>query len=187
MNLKSLLLFTGILLLTSNTFLTHLSTISENVGKSKVLLPKYSFLNSKDETCLECEDFISNALNKYTIPTINKEFQHFLTCSRESVVNRHDSSVIDTVYTFSNPSNKIQIYRANQQDFIFVFDVTDSVFNLSGNVRPGMKKEAFLQKFHLTGIVNDKVKIFNSEGSMGFVFYFTNNRLKRINSYLYLD
>jgi hypothetical protein len=99
----------------------------------------------------------------------------------------HDTTVTDTVYTFSNQANQIQIYRANQNDFIFTFNVTDSVFMLTGNIKPGMQKDDFMQKFHLMNMTNNKVKIFNSEGNMGFVFYFERNKLKRINSYLYID
>jgi hypothetical protein len=133
------------------------------------------------------EDFVADALNDYTIAMINKEFSSVLKCSKESVVNRHDPAVIDTIYTFSNPQNKIQIYRANQDEFIITFDVTDSLFNLAGNIKPGITKDVFSRKFNITEPVNSKVQIANSESSMKFMFYFENERLKRINSYLYLD
>ena len=133
------------------------------------------------------EDFVSNALNNYTIAVINKKYLNILHCSKEAVVNRHDASVTDTIYTFSNAENKIQIYRAKENDFIFTFEVKDSIFNLSGNIKPGITKETFSRKFKINEDIDNKVQIFNSEGTMRFMFYFENNRLKRINSYLYLD
>jgi hypothetical protein len=103
------------------------------------------------------------------------------------VINKYNSSVIDTIYTFSNNENKILIYRAKQNDFIFIFDVTDSKLKLTGNIKPGMTKDLFSQKFHITEKINNKVQIANSQGTVRFMFYFENNMLKRINSFLYLD
>ncbi len=187
MILKNIFFLCLLLVLSSFNFIKLDKSIIFGNDATFVYQSKYSFSDSRDLTCFECEDFISNALNNYTIATINKEFLSLLNCTKELVVNKHDSATIDTVYTFSNSKNKIQIYRANQNDFIFTFDVTDPVFNLKGNVKPGMTKDDFLRKFRITETKNNKVKISNSEGNMGFVFYFENSRLKRINSYLYLD
>jgi hypothetical protein len=95
--------------------------------------------------------------------------------------------VIDTIYTFSNSRNKIRIYRARHNDFVFVFDVTDPQFKLAGNISPRMTKELFIQKFHLTQTISDKVQISDSEGTMKFIFYFKNKRLNRIESLIYID
>lgn len=148
-----------------------------------------NFLFSDSDTIasFECENFVSNALNNYTIATISNEYVEILNCFTEPIKNSHDSEVVDTIYTFSNPDNIIQIYRSNHADFIFTFDVTDSLFMLTGNIGPGMTKDLFFQKFHITKISNDNVQILNSEGSVSFMFSFQNNRLKRINSYSYLD
>ena len=175
------------MILSSFNFIKLDKSLLFNDEETILYQSKYSFTLPGDLTCFECEDFIYNALNNYTITTINKEYLSLLNCTKEIVVNRYDSVVIDTVYTYSNPTNKIQIYRANLNDFIFTFDVTDPVFNLKGNVKPGMTKDDFLRKFHITAAINNKIKISNAEGNMGFVFYFQNSRLKRINSYLYLD
>jgi hypothetical protein len=147
----------------------------------------YSFTDSSKVDYYESEDFVSNALNNYTIATIDQKYRSILNCSKEPVHNRHDSIIVDTIYTFSNTTNKIQIYKAKENNFIFTFDVTDSLFKLTGNIRPGITKEIFARKFHIIEKLNDKVQIVNSEGSMRLMFYFKNNRLNRINSYLYLD
>lgn len=148
---------------------------------------KFSNSDSKQVFYFECDDFVSDALTKYTIELINRKFLNKLNCTKEFVHNIHDSKVIDTIFTFSNPDNVIQIYRTKQVELIFSFDVTDPVFELSGNVKPGMTKEDFSRKFLIKDPFKDKVQIINSEGNMGFLFYFEGNRLKRINSYLYID
>jgi len=187
MNLKNLI-FIFIILVVTNCNSKKLDKSSASVDEDTMLFhSNFSFTDSSEVANFECEDFVSDALNNYTIAIINKEFKGILNCSKESVVNRHDSAVIDTIYTFSNAENKIQIYRAKENDFIFTFDVTDSIFKLTGNIKPGMTKENFIRKFNITETVNNKVQIANSEGSMRLMFYFENNRLKRINSYLYLD
>lgn len=148
---------------------------------------KFLFSDSDHVASFECEDFASNALNNYTIASIHETFLHILRCTQEPMHNKHDSLVIDTIYTFSNPENQIQIYRAQQNDFVFTFDVTDPIFILAGDIRPGITKEEFSRTFHITETIGNQVQIANNEASMRFMFYFENNLLKRINSYLYLD
>jgi len=147
----------------------------------------FSILTSGDVAYFECEDFVDNALNNYSIEVFSHDFKKTLKCSKEFVVNRHDTSVVDTVYSFSNSKNKIQIYRALHNDFIVTFDVTDAMFKLKGDIKPGMTKTDFFRKFNLTESINNKVQIVNSDGSMNFMFFFENHSLKRINSLLYLD
>jgi hypothetical protein len=148
---------------------------------------RFLFSDSSQVAYFECDDFVSDALANYTIATITGKYSDLLHLTQERVVNRHDSTVIDTIYTFSNPGNKIQIYRAKQNEFLFTFQVRDSLFNLMGDVKTGMSKDAFSFKFNITEPIVDKVQMANSEDSMRFIFYFEKNRLMQINSYLYLD
>ncbi len=148
---------------------------------------KFSYTDSSRTAFFVSENFASDALNNYTVPMISNEYLGILSLSKEPVINKHDSTIVDTIYTFSNPGNKIQFYRTSENDFITTFDITDSIFRLTGNVKPGMTKDIFLLKFKITESTTDKVQISNSEGSMRFMFYFENNKLKRIKSYLYLD
>jgi hypothetical protein len=186
-NINNLFSVAIILILISCNFL-KLNKSSKSIDENKILFnSKYLHTDSSGFTFFVCEDFVSNALNDYTIATINKDYLNILKCSRESVINSHDHAVVDTVYTFFNSGNKIQIYRAKQNDFIFTFNVTDPIFKLTGNIKPGMAKELFSRNFNITVPTNNKVQIVNSEGSMRLMFYFENNILKRINSYLYLD
>jgi hypothetical protein len=201
MNLKNILLLILILILTDCNLIKHskspVAVVKDNsipekpktpVVEDKILFhAKFSSIDSNKIERFECEEFVSNALNNYTIAKINKEFLTSLVCTKKSIFNRHDPAVVDTIYTFSNPENNIQFYRAKQNDFIFTFDVTDSKFILKGNVKPGITKDFFMRKFQITEAIDNKVQIVNSEGTMRFIFYFENNMLKRISSYLYLD
>ena len=124
------------------------------VDKNEILF--HSQISSKEPSLIanyESEDFVSNALNNYSIATINKEYR-FLKCTKESVVNIHDPSIIDTIYTFSNSENKIQIYRSKQKDIIFTFDVTDSRLVLAGNVKTGINEDLFSRKFNIAKTIN---------------------------------
>jgi hypothetical protein len=155
--------------------------------KNKQFHAKFLFSDSGEVAYFECEDFASEALNKYTIAEISQEFRHILNCTKKPTFNRHDADVIDTIYTFSNPHNQIQIYRAKQNDFIFTFNVSSPIFDLTGNIRPGITKNAFSRKFHIAKPANNAVQIASANGNIQFMFYFENNRLKRINTYWYLD
>jgi hypothetical protein len=186
-NLRNVFFIVVILGLISCNFL-KLHKSSKSIDESNILFhSKYLHTDSSGFAFFVCEDFVSDALNDYTISSINKKYLNVLKCSTESVKNSYDHAVVDTIYTFSNSGNKIQIYRAKQNDFIFTFNVTDPIFKLTGNIKPGMTKEVFSRNFDITVPINNKVQIVNSEGSMRLMFYFENNILKRINSYLYLD
>jgi hypothetical protein len=187
MYLKKIFYLSVILVLASCSFIKH-GKSSASVDEGTILFrSKFLFTDANQVAHFECDDFVSDALNNYTIAKINKEFIGFLDYAKEPVVNKYDPAVTDAIYTYSNAYNKIQIYRAKQNDFIFTFDVTDSRFLLKGNIKPGMTKDDFSRIFHITEIVKNKVQIINSEATSWFMFYFDNNRLKRINSYLYLD
>ena len=161
MDLKYLVISIAILLSTSNTFLKHFSTPGSIVERTTLFQPENSFFDVKNEASFENEEFISNALENNTIAKLNGDYVRFLKCSKESVINRHDSAIIDTVYTFSNRTNKIQIYRSKQKDIIFTFDITDSKIILTGNIKTGMSKDIFSKKFQITK--NTKVIIVKSK------------------------
>ena len=186
MDLKYRFWIVVILVLTSCSFVSPEKS-SKSMDDSKLFHSNYAFTDSSQVANFECEEFVSDALNNYTIASVSKEFVNLLACTKELVVNKHDSALIDTIYTFSNTQNKIQIYRAKQNEFIFTFDVRDSLFKLPGKIKPGISKQFFTHQFQITETIGNKVQLFNSEGNMRFLFYFENNTLTRINSYLYLD
>jgi len=185
-NIKNLFFLSMIMVLASCNHLKLDKSTAPLDENPTVYHSKFSSIDSNQVANYESEDFASTALNNYTIAKISKEFS-FLKCTKESVVNSYDSSVIDTIYTFSNRNNKIQIYRAKHNDFIFTFNVTDSKFKLNGNIKPGITKELFSRKFSITEAINNKVQIVNSNRTIMFMFYFESNRLIRISSDLYLD
>jgi hypothetical protein len=189
---KSICLKSTILLL---TLLSFASCASAKVLISPVIVtenttsfhPKYLFTDSNNVAYFECEKFVNNALNNYTIALINEMHHSLLICSKTKVTNQYDPAITDTIYTFANAKNKIQIYRSIQADYILTFNVTDSLFILTGDIMPGMTKDLFLHHFQLTETTNNNILIANSEGSVKFMFHFRNNRLKRINTFLYLE
>jgi hypothetical protein len=79
------------------------------------------------------------------------------------------------------------VYRARHDDFFYLFEVTNSKFKLTGDIKTGMSKEVFRRKFNITESIDDEIQLTNSEGNSGFLFYFKRNTLKRITADLYLD
>jgi hypothetical protein len=132
------------------------------------------------------DDFVSEALNNYTVISLTKKYR-FLKSYRKPVTNTYDSTVTDTIYTFSDSKNTIEIYRAKHRDFIFTFDVTSSKLGLHGNIKPQMKKSTFFQIFSITQTTANTIQIADSDGTSRFLFYFEKNKLKRITGFLYLD
>ena len=142
---------------------------------------------SSDVVFLESQNYVSEALNQYSIEIFKNKFSYLLNCSLEPIANWHDPTVIDTIYTFANPKNEIKVYRASHQDFIYLFNVTNRVLKIKENIGPGMKKDLFFQKFQIPESNKNIVQISNPEGNMTILFYFENNRLRKINSQSYLD
>jgi hypothetical protein len=184
---KCFVIISAILVCAGCTIFKHNKSSNLTEKDNITFYSKYSYTDSSNVAYFECENFVSDALNNYSIAIINKEYLKVLNCKKEIVINKYDSAVKDTIYTYSNPHNLIQIYRAKQNDFVFTFDITDSIFKLRGNIKAGMTKEAFLQKFHITKPIMNKVQLANLEGSMRLMFYFENNKLQRVKSYIYLD
>jgi len=135
----------------------------------------------------ECTNFANNALNNYSIETLENKKFNFLKQSKRTVANMHQPELNDTIYTFADKANKIQIYRALQSDIIYEFDVTHTKLKLYGNIGPGMTKIEFANKFKIQNLIKNKIQIGNSDDTQIFTFYFINNKIKRINAHLYID
>ncbi len=147
---------------------------------------KFIDINSNNAASYECENFVSNALDNYSIASIRQNYQ-FLKCTKEPKINIHNPAIIDTIYTFSDNKNIIQIYRTQDKDFTFILDVSNPKFKFPGNIKPSMSKDDFSRKFNITELIDKKVQLTNSNGNATYLFYFKRNKLKRISANLYLD
>lgn len=135
----------------------------------------------------ECDNFTTAALAGYTINLIEKNYAGILKRTIEPVTNLHDPDITDTIFTYSNSKNKIQIYKAKHGDFIFTFDVTDPLLRLNAGVGPGMTRNNFIHIFHISNSQSNNMNIVNSDGTVAFSFLFENNVLKHISGDLYID
>lgn len=147
---------------------------------------KFVQIDSNNVAIYESEKFVNYAMEDYSIESIRQEYK-FLKCTQFPEINMHNPDIIDTIYIFSNNKNIIRIYRALHNDFIFMLDVTNSKFKLTGDIKPGMSKDAFSQKFQITESIDEKVQLINSEGTEEYLFYFKRNSLKRMTAKIYFD
>ena len=164
-----------------------LALISGCSNKIKSSGPKSESIRETEIQYIKNNDFISNALNDYEINSITKKYRKVLKCIKNPVVNIHNPSIIDTIYVFSDSKNKIEIYRALHADLIFTFDVSDSKYELSNNIKPGITKDIFIENMKIKTAINDTVRIGHTEGMQYFTFYFKKAKLKRIEFYTYID
>ena len=118
---------------------------------------------------------------------IGSLYQIHFSCSKESVINKQDSTLIDTVFTYIYKNDKIKIYKTTDKDLLTLFDVTDTIFEINGKIRPGISKDYFSKKFNIKGLINDTVDIGNIEHTFVIRFYFKNDKLKRIMTEPYFD
>lgn len=134
----------------------------------------------------QCDDYDAFKTNLDT-KNVNIIYNGFFKLQKDTIVNRQDSSIIDTIYTYYNNANKIMIYKAVHGDLLAQFDISDSTIRLNGNLRPGITKDYFSKRFGIKGLNKDTVDIGNMEHTFVIRFYFNNDKLRRILIEPYLD
>ncbi|MBI9069201.1 MAG: hypothetical protein JEZ09_18030 [Salinivirgaceae bacterium] len=147
---------------------------------------KFMHIDSNNVKTFECDNFVFNAINNYSIASIRQGYK-FLKCTQEPIANMHYPSIIDTVFVFSNNKNIIKAYKAQLKSFIFIVDLTNAKFKLVGAVKPGMSKDAFCRKFNISESIDEKVRLTNKDGNVDYLFNFKRNKLKRIRAELDID
>ncbi|MFA9390122.1 MAG: hypothetical protein ACERKD_09960 [Prolixibacteraceae bacterium] len=147
---------------------------------------KFIQLDSNHIANYECDDFVLNALENYTIKSIRQEY-NFLKLTQEPIINLHNPSIVDTIYTFSHKKNTIKIYRARHNDFTYLFDVRYSKFKLAGAIQPGMSKATFCRKFNISETIDSKVQLSDKASNIEYLFYFKRNKLRRISANIYIE
>lgn len=143
--------------------------------------------DSKETPYYISEQFSNHALDNYTIAQIKKKYSRSLELKTTPIENIHDPSIIDTIYKFSNATNKISFYRARHRDFIRTFEVTKPYFNLYGCVSIGMQKKEFAKQFNLPTSIPDTIKIGNKTKTAVLTFFFEDNKVSKIESTPYMD
>jgi len=143
-------------------------------------------IDSNNVANYECNEYVKNALNNYSIELMYKDFR-FLKNTHETVSNIHNPQITDTVYSFSNKKNSIRFYKTKSKEIIFVFDVTSPKLDIKDNIKIGMSKEAFIQKFRITKPFDTKIQLVNSMRNNKILFQFKRNILVQITADLYID
>ncbi|MBN2481809.1 MAG: hypothetical protein JXB19_08720 [Bacteroidales bacterium] len=136
------------------------------------------YYESDDFYAFRIEPDTKNIVSLYKVP---------FKLSKEPFVNIHDTTVVDTIYTYAYRDNKIVIYKSRYKDLLAQFDVTDSMFEINGKLSPGISKDYFLNKFNIDHLIHDTVDIGNMDRTDVNRFYFRNNTLVRIRIEPYLD
>lgn len=147
---------------------------------------KFIRFDSNNIANYECEDFVLNAIENYTIASIRQKYK-FLKFTQEPIINLHNPSIVDTIYSFSNKKNTVRFYRARHDDFIYIFDVSNSKFKLAGDIQPGMSKATFCRKFRISESIDSKIQLSDKNGNIDYLFYFKRKILKRISADIYID
>ena len=134
-----------------------------------------------------CDDYYAFTIRPNT-KNIDSLYHGLFACTKETIVNRQDSSVIDTIYNYSHKNNIIKIYKSFYSgDLLLLFDVMDSNFEINSNIKPGISKAEFIKKFNIQSLQKDTVDIGNIERTDVIRFYFKHDILRRIYYEPYLD
>ncbi len=134
----------------------------------------------------QCDDY--SAFNiEPRCKVIDSLYHGILQCTKEPLINTYDSTIVDTIYTYSNKLNKIVIYKAIGRELLSLYDVSDTVFEINGKIKPGISKDMFCRKFNINGLTQDTVDVGDLEQAFVVRFYFKANILKRIKTEPYLD
>jgi hypothetical protein len=137
---------------------------------------------------------------------LSKKFKVF----KEIVKNTHNPQIKDTIFHFSCQTTKLKIYKSLGSEILFFAQISDNEIGMRNQIKIGMSREAFFDKFvelekyrffqGVTQIEGDDemssyrliiqpnmVKLRNLLGTSDYVFIFTNNLLSQVNMNVYMD
>ena len=157
------------------------------IDSNDIITFKSQLIESDDSVpYYQCDEYVPFTI-KLTSNNVDSLYRGFFKCSIKPIINEYDSTLVDTIYTYSNQKNEIKIYKAKHGDFLFLYDVTDTIFELNGNIKLRMTKERFARKFNIVGLTMDIVDIGNLEQTSIIRFFFKNDMLYRINYEPYFE
>lgn len=134
----------------------------------------------------QCDDYY--AFKRDITPEyIDSVYAGFFKSSKEPVKNKQNEEITDTIISLFHDDNVIKIYHSGKDNFLALYDVTDPLFRLEGNIGTGITKETLQRKFRIKQEVKDTIDIGNMEQTFVIRFFFNHNKLKRIRTEPYLD
>lgn len=160
--------------------------------KTSANIPNKMFSSSysgtqNDIPYYSADEFSNNALETYTFDYLKSEFSGENEILKEPVENLHDNNIVDTIYHFSDHSNRIEYYKGKHANFITKFEVTDSQYNLYGGISAGTGKNDFKKAFGIDDQIGDIVNIGNASKTAFYTFYFKKDKIQKITSHFDVD
>jgi hypothetical protein len=136
---------------------------------------------------IQRDSFVSNAFGfQVSIANFKKNYSGLLTITKKPVRNKYDSSIVDTVYSFTKGKTKIEIYHSRERDLLqSAYIVTENI-PLKYNIKVGNTK-ADIAKLLKAKITKDKVQVGDLEHGQVYTFSFAKNRLIAISYEGYLE
>jgi hypothetical protein len=135
----------------------------------------------------QCDTFINHATDSIGIQILKTKYNNILKCEIKPVVNKYDSTIIDTIYYYTWNKNYITIYRAKERDIVFEFNNDDNRISLYNDVRPGITINDFLNRFNIKNLQSNIIQIGDFERNYFFSFFFEKGVLKHITCESYLE
>lgn len=173
--------------------------------------PPTASYSKREPTKIKLSDFDENPFNydisaDLLLSKLSKKFKVF----KEAVKNTHNPQTKDTIFHFSYQTTKLKIYKSQGNEMLFFAQITDNEIEMRNQIKIGMSREAFFDKFvelekyrFFQGIAqiegNDEmssyqliiqpnlVKLRNLLGTSDYIFVFSNNMLNQVNINVYMD
>lgn len=184
MNLKSLLL---IIALFSISCEPSQKEESEMNNKEEVLTPDidrkpYTFNHS-----IAGNPFLDN---KLTIESLYEKYGKGIELDKTPIENRHNPGQMDTIIILEIKNSVFEFYKTDSKALLKSAVVEDEEFRLKNNIKVGMKKDEFMEKFHEiidSSNIPSVVEITSGEGESTLKFTFAGDILREIDYSPYLD
>ena len=146
--------------------------IKEKIEKNNVLK---QFIQNDSLTSALTDELEKFALSDSRFISISKPYQ-----------NHHDKSVIDTIETLTFDKTKLELYKAQDREFIIRGIIKNSELEFSDSIKAGVSKLVLEKKLN-TKITSNIVVLGNLEQTLLFEFFFENETLKAIEFQGYYD
>jgi hypothetical protein len=163
------------------------SVLTTEVTPGRVFNATLSSIGTSETPYYICDEFFVAVYDKFTVEEIESKYSKLLKKKMNPAQNIHDPNVTDTIISFSSRGNAIKFYRAEHADLIFHIELTDPRIILFENLRPGMSKADFQNKFSLRNETPNTIHIGTKAVTSYFIFHFRSDKLVKIDSDLYID
>jgi hypothetical protein len=143
--------------------------------------------DTDDLPYIQNDSFVANTFGfPATVRNFQKNFRGKFTITKKPIKNIHNSTVVDTVYTFSAGKTKIELYKAKHRDILQSAYIDTDKIPLKFNIKIGDSKTDVAKRLKADITVN-QIQVGDLEQGQVYTLKFSKGKLTSISYEGYVD